>query len=51
VQFLTPPIDEQFIQSSGLRNLIDMHREVIMYFDDEQDGPAIALTETDGLYD
>ena len=48
LQFLTPPIDEQYIQSSDLRNLIDMHHEVSLYFDDEQDGPAIASTETDG---
>ena len=25
-----------------------MHHEVLLYFDDEQDGPAVALTETDG---
>jgi hypothetical protein len=36
------------MQSSDLRNLIDMHHEVSLYFDDEQDGPAIASTETDG---
>ena len=47
MQFLTPPLDEQYIQSSYLRNLFNRHYKVSLYFDDEQDGAAIVLTETD----
>jgi len=46
VQFLTAPLDEQFTQSSDLRNLLDMYREVLLYFDDEQEGVSIATSIT-----
>ena len=32
-------------------NLFDMHHEVLLYFDDEEDGPAVASTETDAPTD
>jgi len=46
VQFLTAPLDEQFTQGSDLRNLFDMHEEVLLYFDDKQEGASIATSIT-----
>ena len=46
MQFLTAPLDEQFTQSSDLRNLLDMYHEVLLYFDDKQEGASIATSIT-----
>ena len=49
MQFLTAPLDKQFTQSSDLRNLLDMYHEVLLYFDDKQEGASIvtSITVTD----
>ena len=47
VQFLTAPLDEEFIQSSVFRNLLNTFHEVEQYFDEEQDDAAITIVESD----
>lgn len=47
MQFLTAPLDEEFIQSSVFRNLLNTFHEVEQYFDEEQDDAAITIVESD----
>ena len=47
MQFLTTPLDEHYTQSSILRNLFNTYHKVRVYFNDEQDGAAIFITEAE----
>ena len=45
MQFLTAPFDKQYLQT--LSPLFNVYREVTLYFDDEQDGAATVINDTD----